>query len=501
MWNISDISPTFCQSLCDSGFVNTFQLTLANHFKSERPFLNNDRVVSYAKCLLGILHNIVRQREDSHSILRQNLKLFKLFSLSDHLMIKTKATMILSYIVKESETSMITSNQETITFMTLLLRNALESPYHFSTKYGISACEVLNGLNNLAVNDSNKARIVDSGILPLYVSLLQPDCTDSEQLLAAKGLWLISFCKSRKDECLKSGCVEALSRLEKGDNEALCHAARGALWEIQNNVVIGQELIEPLPVEKFASPVNVPHVMISYQWDSKPIMLKVKDKLKDAGYKVWMDVEQMSGSTLEAMALAVEGAAVVIVAMSQKYKDSPSCRTEAEYTYKLRKAVLPLQVEPSYSPDGWLGMLVGTRLYISVYHTDQVDAALAKILSELGNRGKQVSPDNRVTFQRTTQQTEQLIQQSHQQEVGGILPNAGLSVDWRKWSEAQVADWLSKSGINRLSVFPEMDGSLLAELHRMYDRAPEVFFSMLKTELKLLLKERLQLSRALSSLP
>lgn len=40
--------------------------------------------------------------------------------------------------------------------------------------------------------------------------------------------------------------------------------------------------------------MNVPHVMISYQWDSKPIMLKVKDKLKDAGYKVWMDVEQMS---------------------------------------------------------------------------------------------------------------------------------------------------------------------------------------------------------------
>lgn len=208
MWNISDISPDFCQSLCDSGFVNTFQLTLANHFKSERPFLNNDRVVSYAKCLLGILHNVVRQREDSHSILRQNLKLFMLFSLSDHLMVKTKAIMILSYIVKETETSMITSNQETITFMTLLLRNALESPYHFSTKYGISVSEVLSGLNNLAANDSNKTRIVDSGILPLYVSLLQPDCTDNEQLLAAKGLWLISFCKARKEEFLKSGCVE-----------------------------------------------------------------------------------------------------------------------------------------------------------------------------------------------------------------------------------------------------------------------------------------------------
>ena len=35
----------------------------------------------------------------------------------------------------------------------------------------------------------------------------------------------------------------------------------------------------------------------------------------------------LAGSTLEAMALAVEKAAVVLVCMSQKYKDSPNCRT------------------------------------------------------------------------------------------------------------------------------------------------------------------------------
>jgi len=34
-----------------------------------------------------------------------------------------------------------------------------------------------------------------------------------------------------------------------------------------------------------------------------------------------------AGSTLEAMALAVEKAVVVLICMSQKYKDSPSCRS------------------------------------------------------------------------------------------------------------------------------------------------------------------------------
>jgi hypothetical protein len=34
--------------------------------------------------------------------------------------------------------------------------------------------------------------------------------------------------------------------------------------------------------------------MISYQWDSQAVMMKVKDRLRQAGYKVWMDIEHMS---------------------------------------------------------------------------------------------------------------------------------------------------------------------------------------------------------------
>ena len=39
-----------------------------------------------------------------------------------------------------------------------------------------------------------------------------------------------------------------------------------------------------------------------------------------------MDIDQMGGSTLQAMADAVEKASIVLMAMSQKYKDSPNCR-------------------------------------------------------------------------------------------------------------------------------------------------------------------------------
>lgn len=35
----------------------------------------------------------------------------------------------------------------------------------------------------------------------------------------------------------------------------------------------------------------------------------------------------LGGSTLEAMSLAIENAAVVLIAMSKKYKESPNCRS------------------------------------------------------------------------------------------------------------------------------------------------------------------------------
>ena len=49
--------------------------------------------------------------------------------------------------------------------------------------------------------------------------------------------------------------------------------------------------------------------------------------LQEEGYRVWIDVEQMAGSTLDAMAAGIENASVVLMCASEKYKISPNCRT------------------------------------------------------------------------------------------------------------------------------------------------------------------------------
>ena len=62
-------------------------------------------------------------------------------------------------------------------------------------------------LNNLAVTDENKVKIVEAGALPHYVKLLSPKRDETEQIEAANGLRLLaSRCKDRV--CKEHGCVD-----------------------------------------------------------------------------------------------------------------------------------------------------------------------------------------------------------------------------------------------------------------------------------------------------
>ena len=75
----------------------------------------------------------------------------------------------------------------------------------------------------------------------------------------------------------------------------------------------------------------------------------------------------MQGSTVEAMSAAVEDAAVVVYGISIAYKESVNCRLEAQYAMQQEKEMLPLLLEEGYKPSGWLGMLLGVRLWYGFY--------------------------------------------------------------------------------------------------------------------------------------
>lgn len=92
----------------------------------------------------------------------------------------------------------------------------------------------------------------------------------------------------------------------------------------------------------YLAPTKAQHIMISYQWDCQDTMIQVKDKLRSTGFNVWIDVEEMKGSTLESMASAVEHCTVFLMAISQKYLESPNCRSGERDCMSCKCKVLPL---------------------------------------------------------------------------------------------------------------------------------------------------------------
>ena len=67
--------------------------------------------------------------------------------------------------------------------------------------------------------------------------------------------------------------------------------------------------------------------MISYQWSHQDAMIQVKNDLEKKGFTIWLDLNDMQGSTLDAMANAVENAYLVLLTVSSSYKASTNCRS------------------------------------------------------------------------------------------------------------------------------------------------------------------------------
>ena len=112
---------------------------------------------------------------------------------------------------------------------------------------------------------------------------------------------------------------------------------------------------------------------MSYNWSHQGIVKRINAALQGRGYATWIhhlndvDIEKMQGSTVEAMSAAVEDAVVVVYGITQTYKESANCRLEAQYAMQQEKNLVPLLLEEGYKPAGWLGMLLGVRLWYGFF--------------------------------------------------------------------------------------------------------------------------------------
>lgn len=357
-----------------------------------------------------------------------------------------------------------------------ILRRALRMENFFDQETRYDAYEIVAAINRLAVNDVNKELLGEAGAIDLYLAMLSDNSIENQRI-AASGLWVLAFNRSNRIRMRGSElCLRMLNNLAvNGADEGIRRAARAAEF------VLRFESPEP---GRRAFCENVPHVMISYNHSTQPVMLKLYRFLQSRGYNVWMDVDHMRGSTLDAMALAVERCEVMIVGVCQRYQDSSSCRTEGDYAYQLRKSIIPVNLERDFRPSGWLGCLLGTKLSYDLWDETRLEQQMERVAFDLGDRCRLPSEPYTNLLNVTP------MRQPDPNSTGSAAVAAHLGVTrnvtprvTENWTKEQTMEWLADNGISPQGFLLDLDGKLLVQLRKMYQSTPETFYRVLKSDL------------------
>ncbi|XP_035273869.1 uncharacterized protein LOC118227475 [Anguilla anguilla] len=461
IWNLSDASFLFAKEL---GKLDALQYLLAvlDHGPYKEK-LGEKNVQYLVKASLCILHNVAKVPHN-RPLLRQNNGVQKIayYTRVEDELLKVVSIMTLGYIIDEDESELIMDESGAVEIMVKLLQGALNSKDRRCRGY--TPFEIAEGLTLIATCERNKMKIYECGAVPKCLDMMKSE-DFRDRLFATKVIWQLAFDESLREKLKENGALmDMLDSLSKDTSKAVTNAAQGAQWVIKKQA---EEKSKAKPDSKSVKQTSG-HVMISYQWDDQKTLLEVNKTLQNAGIKVWMDVEQMAGSTLQAMAEAVEKAYAVIICVSPKYKDSPNCRTEAEYTFQLRKEIIPLMMEQNYKPDGWLGALLGAKLWIDFSDNCNFEESIKQLIKEI--KGRTPPEENDVV----------IAVSSNDQQTNASSKDPPLIT----WTKEHVGLWLKENGLDFcLNVFAEYDGSLIYQLQRLRREAPEFFYASLRRDM------------------
>jgi hypothetical protein len=200
---------------------------------------------------------------------------------------------------------------------------------------------------------------------------------------------------------------------------------------------------------------------------------------------------------MDAMAEAVENSEFVLLCMSDSYKQSTYCQAEAEYAFNCKRRLVPLIARPGYKADGWLGFMIGSRIYID-YGTFDFETACGKLMDEISRQRKRPLPSQTVqsapvekqvitppaekkSAEKSTRFSDQLSNKYMKRKVASHFNDTHIDL----WTESDVLDFLFSHNLNELMPLCEkMDGPALIQLFKMCTSRHNRTFTILNDQLK-----------------
>lgn len=186
--------------------------------------------------------------------------------------------------------------------------------------YQWNLIELLEALYRMSVNDSIKLSIYHTYSMREILRKLIFNGNEIEREFSLRLLYQLCFDDEiAQDVAKQSDLVEFMTSQANANlrRKRISKNCVGILWILQK---FGQEnqlrdlnITDENKREDIHSsstmtelPEKKKHIMISYNRESRELCLDIKNHLQEMGYSVWIDVEDIRGSSLESMADAIE---------------------------------------------------------------------------------------------------------------------------------------------------------------------------------------------------
>ncbi|WAQ97801.1 hypothetical protein MAR_022174 [Mya arenaria] len=304
--------------------------------------------------------------------------------------IKMVTLLALVHMVRENELAGLEMEAgfDLTAFITDALYMAIQSKER--REHGFHVSELVDGLTALAQTKEQKRRFSAPHVLTICARILRKE-NQSEVLAVLKLIWELAFLEDCRIAIKSEEELLDAVRMQRFNNHYdTQYTARRAAFQLLD-LPDRLNTVETRPPDFDARP----HVMFSYHWGDRKSVMEIYRVLRAEGYPIWIDVAELSkhSDVTEAVKSAVEHSIVILACLSEKYKNSRNCRTELEYGFSLKRAILPLQLHTGYEADGWLRSVIGEEPDV-LYFTERQPppAQLRRLRDKLQTHIQGVTP-------------------------------------------------------------------------------------------------------------
>jgi len=273
--------------------------------------------------------------------------------------------------------------------------------------------------------------------------------------------------------------IKHIRKLSKDTNSNLQRAAEGLLWKLEKET---EAVAKSLTTRSYQY-----DIMISYSHYDKQLSHLIHERLSKDGFRVWIDRDQMHGSTMMAMADAIENSQIILICMSDAYKQSVYCQSEAHYAFEKQSYLIPLIMKLRYKPDGWLGIIVSGKLYID-FAKNQFNVGYEKLINEIkqyrqNNTPSSIKKEKEIEHHNDLSSVVKLEEETSRLTENIVCTNLPHCIN--QWTNQHVNSFFISIGLKNtlLIICMKLNGHRLLQLYQMCIINRESMFQTLKNEL------------------